>query len=290
MSKKIFKSPVEKEKWDIVIKPSSNAAGINFKELFNYTDLVFLFVSRDFVAQYKQTILGPFWYLIQPLLTTIVFTVIFGNVAKISTDGLPRPLFYLAGLTVWNFFSQTLTAVSQTFIKNAHLFGKVYFPRMTVPLSTLFSKYIALGFQFVLFLAFYAYYAFKFPEIRPNIYLLLIPVIIIQASILAVAFGMIVSAVTVKYRDLQQLVAFGVHLWMYATPIVYPMSKIPEKWKWLFMLNPMAHSVELFKYAFTGVGEVNLPHFGVGFLITLLFAVWGIISYNKADKTFVDQV
>lgn len=280
----------QEKKWDIVIKPTTGFEWGHFKELIQYSDLIFLFVRRDFVAQYKQTVLGPLWHIIQPLLTTVVFTVIFGNVAKIPTDGLPKPLFYLAGLTIWNLFQMTMVEISNTFVKNAQLFGKVFFPRLIVPISTLVSRYISFSIQFLLFLGFFFYYFFRFPGIQPNIYLLFLPLIVIQVSVLALACGMIITAVTVKYRDLQYLVQFGVQLWMYGTPIVYPISQIPERWQWLFAINPMAYTVDLFKYAFTGVGEHNLYYFGLSCLVTLLLAMWGTAAYAKAGKTFVDKV
>ena len=278
------------QKWDIVIQSTTGFDWGQLKELIRYRDLIFLFVRRDFVAQYKQTLLGPAWYIIQPLLTTVVFTIIFGNVAKISTDGLPKPLFYLAGLTVWNFFQMTLVEISNVFIKNAPLFSKVFFPRLIAPIATMFSRYISLAIQLFLFLAVFFYYLFTAPGINPNIYLLFVPLILIQASVLALACGMIISAVTVKYRDLAQLVQFGVQLWMYGTPIVYPISQIPEKWQWILVVNPMAYSVDLFKYAFTGVGEHNLFYFAISCLVTLVLAMWGTAAFSKAGKTFVDKV
>ena len=276
--------------WDIVIKPNKGFDGFHFKELVHYSDLIFLFVRRDFVAQYKQTILGPLWYIIQPLLTTVVFTVIFGNVAKIPTDGLPRPLFYMAGLTLWNFFQTTLVEISNTFVKNSQLFSKVFFPRMIAPISTVVSKYIAFSIQLLLFLGIFFYYLSISSAVHPNLYLLFLPLMILQASILALACGIIITSVTVKYRDLQYLVNFGMQLWMYGSPIVYPISQIPEKWRWIPALNPMAYTVDLFKYAFTGVGECNLKYFGFGWIITALLALWGIAAYAKAEKTFVDKV
>lgn len=284
------KSTPDRQEWDIVIKSTSGFEWAYLKEIINYSDLIFLFVRRDFVAQYKQTLLGPAWYIIQPLLTTVVFTVIFGNVAKIPTDGLPKPLFYLAGLTLWNFFQLTMVEISNVFVKNAPLFSKVFFPRLIAPISTIFSRYISFSIQFALFLGFLFYYLFTVPGIHPNVYLLFVPLIILQASVLALACGMIISAVTVKYRDLQQLVQFGVQLWMYGTPIVYPMSSIPEQWQWLLVINPMAYSVDLFRYAFTGVGALELRYFGMSCLLTVLLAAWGIASFAKAGKTFVDKV
>jgi lipopolysaccharide transport system permease protein len=279
-----------KQTWDIIITPAKGFDWRSLKELFQYSDLVFLFVRRDFVAQYKQTILGPLWYVIQPLLMTVVFTVVFGNVADISTDGLPKPLFYMAGLTLWNFFQLTMVDISNGFVKNAQLLEKVFFPRIIVPISTLFSRYISFVIQFLLFLGIFFYYYFTHPGISPNLYLLFLPLIVIQVSVSALSVGMIITAVTVKYRDLQYLVQFGVQLWMYATPIVYPISKIPERWHFLLLFNPMAYTVDLFKYAFTGVGEHNLCNFGLNCLMTMLLAVWGTYAYTKAEKTFVDQV
>ena len=280
----------DNQTWDILIKPSKGFDGFHVKELLHYSDLVFLFVRRDFVAQYKQTILGPLWYIIQPLLTTVVFTIIFGKVAKIPTDGLPGPLFYLAGLTLWNFFQTTLVEVSNIFVKNAQLFSKVYFPRMIAPISSVISKYIAFGIQLLLFLGIYFYYLSNSSAIHPNRYLFFLPLIVLQVSVLALSCGVIITAITVKYRDLQYLVTFGMQLWMYGTPIVYPISQIPEKWQWALAVNPMAYTVDLFKYAFTGVGECNLKYFGISCLVTAILALWGAAAYAKAEKTFVDKV
>jgi lipopolysaccharide transport system permease protein len=276
--------------WDIVITSSRKFEWRSLKELIQFRDLIFMFVRRDFVSQYKQTILGPLWYIIQPLLTTLVFTVIFGNVAKISTDGLPKPLFYLAGLTLWNFFQTTMIEISNIYIKNAPLFNKVFFPRLVAPISTLCSRYISFVIQFSLFLSLYFYYLVRVPQIHPNIQLLYLPLIVLQVSVLSLSCGMIISSLTVKYRDLQYLVTFGAQLWMYATPIVYPISKIPEQWHWLLAVNPMAYSVDLFRYSFTGAGENNLKYFAVSCVTTVFLAVWGTVSYVKTSKNFVDQV
>ncbi|HOJ65148.1 MAG TPA: ABC transporter permease [Spirochaetota bacterium] len=278
--------------WDIIItsKRKNYLSLKDFKDIIDHRDLIFNFVNRDFVTQYKQTILGPLWYLIQPILTTIVFTIIFGNIARIPTDGLPGPLFYLGGITLWNFFSSTLTSTSNIFTSNAGIFGKVYFPRIVVPISIMISNYIRLLIQFLLFLSIYIFFIFNLKTIRPNIYLLFLPLILIQLSLLSLACGMFISSITTKYRDLQYLVGFGVQLWMYASPVVYPISQIAEKWQWVFIVNPVSYSLELFKYAFTGYGTLNLKYFFISCFVTIILLLLSFRSFKKAEETFIDRV
>ena len=274
-----------------VIRPVSGWFDLHLGDLWRYRDLITLFVRRDFVAIYKQTILGPLWYLIQPLLTTVVFTVIFGRVARIPTDGLPPALFYLAGLTPWNYFAGCLTKTSNTFISNATIFGKVYFPRLAVPLSIVISGLIGFVIQVALFLGFLAFYAVKGTALAVNpLLLLFLPLLMIQVAALGLGFGIIVSSLTTKYRDLSFLISFGVQLWMYATPIVYPSSRIPERWLWLISLNPMTPVVELFRYAFLGTGTIHPWQVGLSLAITLLVLCCGIVLFSRVEKSFMDSV
>jgi lipopolysaccharide transport system permease protein len=276
--------------WTSVIRPASGWFDLQLSELWRYRDLIILFVRRDFISVYKQTILGPLWFLLQPLFTTIVFTVIFGKIAKIPTDGLPNILFYMSGLVAWNYFAGCLNKTSDTFVGNAHLFGKVFFPRLTVPISVVLSNLITFGIQFVLFLCFYVYYYIEGAALTPKILILYLPLLIVQMAALGLGFGIMVSSLTTKYRDLTQLVAFGVQLWMYATPIVYPTSQIPEKWQWLTALNPMAPIIEVFRYTFFGVGTVHPWQMGLSMAITFLILSTGIVLFSRIEKSFMDTV
>lgn len=276
--------------WDLVIRPKSSLLELHLSDLWRYRDLTMLFVWRDFVAQYKQTILGPLWYLIQPLFSTIVFTIMFGRVAKIPTDGLPPFLFYMAGVTCWSYFAECLTRTSGTFITNAGLFGKVYFPRLTVPLSIVISNILKFGIQFLFFIGFLAYFMIKGAHIRPNYWIFLTPYLLLLMAGLGLGAGLIVSALTTKYRDLQQLVTFGVQLLMYATPIVYPLSVVPDKYKWLALANPMAPIVETFRYAFLGSGSINVAYLLYSTATTVIILFLGVILFNRVEKTFMDTV
>ncbi len=276
--------------WDLVIRPKSGWFDLHLSDLWRYRDLTMLFVWRDFVAQYKQTILGPLWYLIQPLFSTIVFTVVFGRVAKIPTDGLPPFLFYMAGVTCWSYFAECLTRTSGTFITNAGLFGKVYFPRLTVPLSIVISNILKFGIQFLFFIGFLAYFMINGAPIRPNFRIFLMPYLLLLMAGLGLGAGIIISALTTKYRDLQQLVAFGVQLLMYATPVVYPLSEVPDKYKWLALANPMAPIIETFRYAFLGSGSFNVAYLLYSTFTTLILLLLGVILFNRVEKTFMDTV
>lgn len=281
--------------WDLIIKPKSKWYDLKLKEILKHKDLLFLFVHRDFVAQYKQTILGPLWFFIQPIFTAITFTVIFGNLAEISTDGLPKPLFYMCGITLWNYFSDTLTKTSDTFSSNANIFGKVYFPRMIVPLSIVVSNLIKLGVQFLLFILLWIYYLTidSYHAINPNSALLLIPFLIILMGFLGLSFGILISSMTTKYRDLKFLVAFGVQLLMYASPIVFPLSLVSEKYpqyKLYLLANPITSIIETFKYAFLGVGEFDFMHLGYSFLFTLVLFFISLIVFHGVEKNFMDTV
>ena len=276
--------------WDLTINPHSKWYDLRIKEIFKYKDLLFLFVKRDFVSIYKQTILGPLWFFLQPIITAITFTVIFGNLAKISTDGLPQILFYMAGITLWNYFADTLTKTADTFSSNANIFGKVYFPRMIVPLSVVVSNLIKLGIQFLLFLGIWIYYLVQSDLIHPNKMLALIPFLIILIGFMALSFGIIISSLTTKYRDLKFLVTFGTQLMMYASPIVYPLSIVPEKYKWIIVANPVTSIIETFKYAFLGVGEFSWLYLAYSTLFTIVLFLIGLVIFHRVEKSFMDTV
>jgi lipopolysaccharide transport system permease protein len=272
------------------ITPKRNLLDFNLYEIWNYRDLFMLFVKRDITVTYKQTILGPLWFFIQPLLTTLMFLLVFGRIAKISTGGVPPLLFYLGGITVWNYFSECLRLTSDTFVKNASLFGKVYFPRIITPLSIVTSNLAKFGIQFGLFLAVYLYYLFTNQSIHPSISLVLLPIYIITLAVMSLGFGLIISALTTKYRDLTFLIQFGIQLWMYATPVIYPLSQIPEKFRWIILANPVSHIVEAFKFGFTGSGDFYAKGiiYSVFFSITIIIA--GIAIFNRTEKAFLDTV
>ncbi len=280
------------EKWTTLIKPKNNLFDINFRELWQYRDLCALFVKRNIITQYKQTILGPLWYLIQPLMTTIMYMVVFGGIAKISTDGLPQPLFYLAGICLWQYFSDCLTKTSNTFVTNANIFGKVYFPRLIVPISDVLSNLVRFLIQFMLFLAVYAYYQLFTPlTIHTNWYALLIPVLVLIEAGLALGFGILFSSLTTKYRDLQLLLSFFVTLWMYATPVIYPLSTITNRKLYLVMsLNPLTGLIEAFKYGMLGVGQFSWFALGYSFLFMVVLLMLGIVIFNKVQRSFMDTV
>jgi lipopolysaccharide transport system permease protein len=283
----------EKEQgWTTEICPKDNLLSVDFKEIWRYRDLMMLFVKRNIITQYKQTILGPLWYVIQPLMTTIMYMVVFGGITKISTDGLPQPLFYLAGISFWQYFSDCLTKTSNTFVNNASIFGKVYFPRLVTPLSDVISNLARFGIQFGLFLVVYAYYAlFTDVQIHTNWYALMFPVLVLMLAGLALGFGILFSSMTTKYRDLQLLLGFFVSLWMYATPVIYPLSTINnETLRLVMQLNPLTGIVEFFKYGMLGVGnhEWWMLGYSFGFMVVLLAI--GIVVFNKVQKSFMDTV
>jgi lipopolysaccharide transport system permease protein len=282
------------ESWDLEIKPQSHLLDINLKEVWKYRDLLWMFVKRDFTAQYKQTILGPLWHFIQPLFTTIVFLVVFTNIAKISTDGVPPVLFYMSGITIWNYFSSCLNATSNTFVANAGIFGKVYFPRLVIPLSTVMSNIVKFGIQFLLLLAVMLWYKISSTSLnlsQPLSTLVLIPAIIAIMAGLGLGLGIIISSMTTKYRDLTVLIGFAVQLLMYATPVVYPLSTITsDKLRFWITLNPLTPLLEAFRYAMLGVGSFDVASFGysIGFMVITLFI--GLLIFSKVEKTFMDTV
>jgi len=281
---------LQPEQWTKVIGPKKGWFDINLSDLWNYRDLILLFVKRDFVAFYKQTILGPLWFLLQPIFTTIVFTIVFGMIAHIPTDGMPRVLFYMSGIMIWNYFSNCLNKTSDTFASNASIFGKVYFPRIAVPVSIVITNLITFAIQFLLFLICWAYYYLGGSDIKASPLVLLVPVLLIQMAALGLGLGILISSMTTKYRDLKFVIGFGVQLWMYATPIVYPMSQIPEKWQWISALNPMSAIVETTRYAFLGAGIVSPLHLLISLGTTLLVLMTGIIMFSRIEKTFMDTV
>ena len=276
--------------WTTIIKPKNKLLQVDFGEIWQYRDLLSMFVKRDIVTQYKQTILGPAWYFIQPALTTIMYMVVFGGIAKISTDGLPQPMFYLAGIVCWQYFADCLTKTSATFTTNQNIFGKVYFPRMIVPLSTVSSNLVRMGIQFLLFIAVYIYFLIMKVDVAPNIYALLIPVLIIMLAGLALGFGILISSMTTKYRDLAILFTFVVQLWMYATPVIYPLSTMSPKMQKLMSINPLTSVVETFKYGTMGVGTFTWASLTYSFVFMLVLLAVGVVVFNKVQRSFMDTV
>ena len=276
--------------WDLVIEPPRGWFALHLRDVWRYRDLTGLFVRRDFVATYKQTILGPLWHILQPLLTTLMFTVVFGRIAGLPTDGVPQFLFYMAGTTVWNYFAKCMSSTSGTFIANAGIFGKVYFPRLVVPLSVVASQLIAFAIQFVFFLFFFGWFWAQGAPLRPNWTMALLPVLLALMAGLGLGFGIIVSSLTTKYRDLQVLVSFGVQLWMYATPVIYPLSSMSEKYRWLIVANPMSAIVEAFRYGFFGRGVFSWTYLGYSAAFTLGLLLAGMAIFNRVERTFMDTV
>lgn len=282
-------------KWDTTIRPMKGWVNVNVRELIRYRDLVALLVRRNFKVSYKQTVLGPLWVVIQPLITTLVFTVIFGGIAKLPTDGMPSFLFYMAGNIAWQYFSSCLTQTSSTFIQNRQLFGKVYFPRLVMPISTVLTQLINFLVQFALFLAFLAFYATRANTgVHPDFAMMLYtPLLLVQMAALGLGFGIIVSALTTRYRDLAMLVTFGVHLWMYATPIAYSTSLIEESYPrlmGLYMMNPMAPMIELFRSSFLGVPMTGMGYYWISWATTLAVLLLGVVLFTRVEKTFMDTV
>ena len=283
------------EGWDTVIRPRRGWFDLDIRGLIRYRDLILLMVKRNFTVMYKQTVLGPAWVVIQPLLTTLVFTVVFGNLAGLPTDGMPKFLFYMAGNVMWHFFAQCLTVTSNTFVTNRNLFGKVYFPRLCMPIATVLTEMINFLVQFVLFLGFAIYYATRpDPVVLPNWRLILLtPLMLVQLGLLGLGFGIIISALTTKYRDLAMLVTFGVHLWMYATPVTYSTTLIVDNYPQLlgaYMLNPITPIIELFRAAYLGVAPYDSRYILLSALMTLIILALGILLFSHTEKTFMDTV
>lgn len=272
------------------ITPKDKLFDLRLREIWQYRDLLVLFVRRDFVSKFKQTILGPLWFFIQPLFQTVVMAIVFGGMAKLSTDGAPPILFYLAGVTAWNYFANCLRATSNTFTANASLFGKVYFPRAVMPLSVVISNLIQFGIGLLLFLLLYMYFVLQGYPLRPNSTLLLMPLLIIIMGFMGLGLGMIVSAMTTRYRDLQYLVEFGVQLLMYATPVILPLSAIPDKYQPIMLANPMTGVIETFKYSFLSTGSYSWGLLGYSSAFTAAVFVAGLLIFNKTEKNFMDTV
>ena len=277
------------EQWDSVIESRHSLFDINLKELWHYRDLLVLFVRRDFVTVYKQTILGPLWFFIQPLLTTITFTIIFGNVAQLSTDGAPKIVFYMAGITLWGYFSTCLTTVSGVFNANAGIFGKVYFPRLIMPLTIVISNLMKFGVQFLLFICFVIYFTLQ-NQIQPNNWIMMTPLIIVLMALISMGIGLILSSMTTKYKDLNQLISFGVQLFMYATPVIYPSSSVPSAYQWVVELNPLVGLFDYMRFAYLGVGEFTILDLVYPSIFSIVILAIGVLVFNKTQKTFMDTV
>ena len=278
-----------------IIRPKSGWFDLHLGELTHYKDLIFLFVKRNFVAMYKQTILGPAWAIIQPFLTTVVFSLVFGTIAGLSADGVPAYIFYLSGNVVWGYFAGCLTQTSGTFISNSGILGKVYFPRLVMPISTVLSKLIDFAIQFAFMLIFVVYFTVTKAGVTPNWFALMTPLLVLQLAMLGLGCGIIISAATTKYRDLRMLVGFGVSLWMYGTPIAYDMFSMSafapgSKYYSLYMCNPVTPIVNIFRYGWLGIGQIDWLYYGIGWITTLLLLGIGVVLFSRVEKTFMDTV
>ena len=279
--------------WTIIIKPKSGWFDISLKEVWKYKDLIFMFLKRNFNSSYKQTILGPIWFLITPLMSTTMFTLIFGKIANISTDGVPQFLFYMCGNAAWGYFSTCLTSTASTFTGNAYLFGKVYFPRLVSPITSVIYGLLSFFIQMLLLAVSIIIFAVRGEMVHPNICMLLLPVLVLQMALLGLGVGIIISSLTTKYRDLSILVGFGMQLWMYATPVVYPVSQaasINPALARLVMLNPVAPIVNNFRYAILGCGSMDYKYWAISWIVTLVFLFFGILIFSRVEKTFMDTV
>jgi lipopolysaccharide transport system permease protein len=280
----------QSEDWSLVIKGHTSLFDLKFNDLWRYRDLLLMFVKRDFVSFYKQTILGPLWFFIQPIFTTLVFTFVFSNLAKISTDGLPQYLFYLSGITAWNYFSDCLTKTSTVFRDNAAIFGKVYFPRLIMPLSIVVSNLVRFAVQLMLLFFMMAYFGLTGANFHVTYAIVFFPLLVILMALLGLGLGLIITAMTTKYRDLTFLVTFGVQLLMYGTTVIYPLSAAPEKYKKIIELNPMTGIIEAFRFAFLGKGEFTLWSISYSIIVSIVVLFLGIIIFNKTEKNFVDTI
>jgi len=281
------------EHWDMEITPKNNLFNLKLKDVWQYRDLLILLVRRDFVSFYKQTVLGPVWFFIQPAITIVIYTLVFSNLAKISTDDVPAPLFYLAGTIIWNYFADCLIKTSTVFKDNSAMLGKVYFPRLIMPLSIVFSNLIRFAVQLLLFIVLLFYYYFKGAAIHPTVYIFLFPLLLLLIAALGLGLGMLISAVTTKYRDLAFVVTFGVPLLMYTTTVIYPLSEAISKYpaySWFIKFNPITAVIETFRYGFLGRGSFSWNLMGYSTAVTLIILLLGIIVFNKVEKTFVDTV
>jgi len=279
--------------WDLIIQNKSSLFRLDLHEVWRYRDLLRMYVKRDIITFYKQTILGPMWFFIQPIMTTIMFMFVFGGIAGISTDGVPQAVFYLAGLVCWNYFADCLTKCSDTFNANQQIFGKVYFPRLIVPFSIVISNMVKMGIQLVLFLAVYAYYFIVLGTFEINWTIVLFPVLLLMLASLGLGFGLVISSLTTKYRDLRFLITFGVQLWMYATPVIYPLSVMKQNYPdkiWVIVANPLTAIIETFKYGFTGVGVFEWNYLLYSFVMSIAVLLLGIIVFNRVQKSFMDVI
>lgn len=276
--------------WDLIIEPKRKLLDLPIREVIRYRDLIVLFIKRDFVIQYKQTILGPLWFVINPLISTVMYIFVFGNLAKLSTDGVPHILFYYAGTMLWTFFSGCFTDATNVFVTNKDLFGKVYFPRLTVPISNVFGNLTRITVQFIFLLVFFIYYLVTADVLKPSFAVLAFPLLLIWIAALGTGMGMIISALTTKYRDLRILVMFALNLAMYATPIVYPISQIPKKFSWVLYANPLSVPVELFRVWFYGAGNVMIGVACISIAETILLLFLGLIMFNQNERNFIDVV
>lgn len=286
---------MEEQKFSTVIVPKTGWFDLKLKEVLKYRDLIFLFVKRNFVSKYKQTVLGPAWAIIQPLLTTVVFTLVFGNIAGLAPGGVPSFIFYLSGTILWSYFSSCLGTTANTFVANSHTMGKVYFPRLVMPISTVFSELISLAIQYSFMLIFLVYYAVTKQGVQPNWWILMTPLLILQLAMLSLGFGIIVSALTTKYRDLAMLVGFGTQLWMYASPVAYDMFSMGVfapggKWHSLYMCNPVTPVVNLFRYGYLGIGSMEWKYYIIGWVTTFVILFIGVLLFSRVEKTFMDTV
>lgn len=281
------------EIWTLTIKPKGSPFSLNLKEVWQYRDLLEMYIRRDIVTLYKQTVLGPLWFFVQPIFTTVMYMFVFGGLAGISTDGIPQALFYLSGITLWNYFSESLTKTSDTFLSNQAIFGKVYFPRLIAPLSVTISGLIKMFIQFAVFVLVYLYYAFNGTNVAPNAYAFLLPVLILILAGLGLGFGIIISSMTTKYRDLKFLIAFAVQLWMYATPVIYPLSVMEgsyKKYMWLIQANPLTAVMETFRYGFLGQGTFSWFALGYSAIFSFSVVLFGILIFNKVERSFMDVI
>jgi len=278
-------------RWLTIIKPHNSYFNVNIKEIYQYRDLIYLFVKRDFISLYKQTILGTLWFLIQPLMTTLMFFLVFNKIAKIETDQIPPLLFYFSGLTFWSFFSESLLKTSNTFAENQSIFGKVYFPRLATPISIVISSFLKFGIQFLLFIVIYFWFVlFKGLEVNVNIWSLIIPYLVILTGLLGLGFGIVITSLTTKYRDLRFLIQFGVQLWMYATPIIYPLSELKGKIRILALINPMTSIVESFKFSIFGSGSIQLLGLVYSSIFAIVLLTAGVLLFNKTQQNFMDTI
>ena len=286
---------MQEQSFTTVITPKTGWFDINLKEVWDYRDLILLFVKRNFVSQYKQTILGPAWAFIQPFLTTIVFTLIFGNIAGLAPGGIPSFVFYFSGTIVWTYFSTCLSQTANTFVANAGTMGKVYYPRLVMPIATVLSQLISFAIQYLFLIVFLLYFVLTKQGVHPNYWIILTPVLLLQLGMLSLGFGIIISSVTTKYRDLAKLVGFGVQLWMYASPVAYDMYSIKAfapggKWHTLFMCNPVTSLINIFRYGYLGFGSIEWNFYWIGWVTTLILLSFGVILFSHVEKTFMDTV